>query len=261
MAAIHYEKRGYVVLITMEGDNDLNLGVVGSELHARLADYVEDGGLRCCIVTGAGERAFSAGADLKRAAERGGVAGGGGGASSVWDPSPLTLINGLEIRKPIIAAVNGVAVGAGCMLALACDIRIASDNAQFGIPEIKLGFPSGMGAPQRLPRLIPFGAALEMLLTGDRIDAEQALQWGLVNRVVPQKDLLDSALDLAGRIAANPPLAVRGMKEIAYRSREMSFADGVRMSELLGSIARGTEDAKEGLRAFAEKRPPDFQGR
>ena len=258
MAAIHYEKRGYVVLITMEGDNDLNLGVVGSELHVRLADYVEEGGLRCCIVTGAGERAFSAGADLKRAAERGGVAGGG--ASSVWDPSPLTLINGLEMRKPIIAAVNGAAVGAGCMLALACDIRMASKNAQFGIPEIKLGFPSGMGAPQRLPRLIPFGAALEMLLTGDRISAEQALQWGLVNRVVSQEDLLDSAFDLANRIAANPPLAVRGMKEIAYRSREMSFADGIRMSELVGSIARGTEDAKEGLRAFAEKRPPDFQG-
>ncbi len=257
MAAIHYEKRGHVVLITMEGDNDLNLGVVGPELHARLADYAVDDGMRCCIVTGAGERAFSAGADLKRARERGGV----GTVSSVWDPSPLTLINGLEIRKPIIAAVNGVAVGAGCMLALACDIRIASDNAQFGIPEIKLGFPSGMGAPQRLPRLIPFGAALEMLMTGDRIDAEQALQWGLVNRVVSQEELLDSAFDLASRIAANPPLAVRGMKEIAYRSREMSFADGIRMSELLGSIGRATEDAKEGLRAFAEKRPPDFQGR
>ena len=260
MATVHYEKRDKVILITMEGDNDLNIGMVGAEFHARLADYVDDDELRCCIVTGAGERAFSAGGNLKTAVERGAM-GPVGRTSTVWDPSPLTLINGLDIRKPIIAAVNGAAAGAGCMLALACDIRIASDNAQFSIPEIKLGFPSGMGAPQRLPRLIPFGAAMEMLLTGDRISAEQALQWGLVNRVVPLKDLLDSAFDLANRIAANPPLAVRGMKEIAYRSREMSFADAIRMSELLGSIGRTTEDAKEGLRAFAEKRPPDFQGR
>ena len=100
-----------------------------------------------------------------------------------------------------------------------------------------------------------------MLLTGDRITAEKALQWGLVNRVVPQQDLLDSAFELANRIAANPPLAVRGMKEIVYRSREMSFADGIRMSELLGYIGRNTEDAKEGLRAFVEKRTPEFQGR
>ncbi len=256
MATVHYEKRERVVLLTMEGDNDLNLGMVGAEIHELLADYANDDELRCCIVTGSGERAFSAGANLKNAPE-----GRVGGVRSVWDPSTLTLINGLEIRKPIIAAVNGFAIGAGCMLALACDIRIASENAEFGIPEIKLGFPSGMGAPQRLPRLIPFGAALEMLLTGDRIKADQALQWGLVNRVVPQEELLDAAFDLANRIAANPPLAVRGMKEIAYRSREMSFADGIRMSELLGFIGRNTEDAKEGLHAFAEKRPPDFQGR
>ena len=164
MATVHYEKRDKVVLITMEGDNDLNIGMVGAEFHARLADYVDDDELRCCIVTGAGERAFSAGGNLKAAAERGAM-GPVGRTSTVWDPSPLTLINGLDIRKPTIAAVNGAAAGAGCMLALACDIRIASDNAQFSIPEIKLGFPSGMGAPQRLPRLIPFGAAMEMLLT------------------------------------------------------------------------------------------------
>lgn len=102
---------------------------------------------------------------------------------------------------------------------------------------------------------------MEMLLTGDRISAQQALDWGLVNRVVPQDELMDSAFDLANRIAANPPLAVRAMKELAYRSREMSFADGIRMSELLGHVGRGTEDAKEGLLAFKEKRPPEFQGK
>jgi enoyl-CoA hydratase/carnithine racemase len=230
--------------------------MTGEELHARLAEYADDDELRCCIVTGAGTRAFSAGGNLKRTPED----GADGRARTVWGSTPLTIVTGLEIWKPIIAAVNGYAVGAGCMFALACDIRIASDNAEFGIPEIKLGFPTGMGAAQRLPRLMPFGPALEMLLTGDRITAQQALQWGLVNRVVPQAALMDAALELASRIAVNPPLAVQGLKEMAYRSREMSLADGLRMSALLGHIGRGTEDAQEGRRAFREKRTPEFLG-
>ena len=122
MERVHYEVRDHVVILTMEGDNDLNLGMVSGGLHDRIAEYVQDDDLRCCIVTGAGTRAFSAGGNLKNASASGRV----GGANSVWDPSTLTLINGLDIRKPLIAAVNGFAVGAGCMLALACDIRIAS---------------------------------------------------------------------------------------------------------------------------------------
>ena len=257
MAKLHYDKHGHTVVITMEGDNDLNLGMTTGAMDHRLAEYADDKDLRCCIVTGAGTRAFSAGANLKRAAESGRVSTG----RSVWETPEPTLVNGLTISKPIIAAVNGHAIGAGCMFALACDIRIASENAEFGIPEIKLGFPSGMGAPQRLPRLIPFGLAMEMLLTGDRITAQKALQWGLVNQVVPQSDLMDAALEMANRIAANAPLAVQGLKEIIYRSREMSIDDGLRLSALMGPLARDTEDAREGLKAFSEKRTPDFHGR
>ena len=257
MAKLHYDKHGHTVVITMEGDNDLNLGMTTGEMDERLTEYSEDDDLWCCVVTGAGGRAFSAGANLKTAAERGRV----GSNRSVWETSQPTLVNGLTIWKPIIAAVNGHAIGAGCMFALACDIRIASDNADFGVPEIKLGFPSGMGAPQRLPRLIPFGIAMEMLLTGDQITAQQALQWGLVNRVVPQAELMDAAFDMANRITANAPLAIQGLKEMAYRSREMSIEDGLRLSGLMGALTRETEDAKEGLKAFSEKRPPEFQGR
>ena len=257
MAKVHYEKRDRTVLLTLEGDNDLNIGMISDELHERLNDYNADPDLWCCIVTGHGTRAFSAGGNLQRMASEGGPPMRG----TVWDQSERTIITGAQIWKPLIAAVNGHCVGAGCMFALACDIRIASENAEFGIPEIRYGFPPGMGAPQRLPRTIPFGPAMEMLLTGDRITAQQALQWGLVNRVVPLPQLLDAAFDLAGKITANPPLAVKATKELMYRSRDISIEDGMRMSALFGALGRGTEDAKEGMAAFREKRKPVFYGR
>jgi enoyl-CoA hydratase/carnithine racemase len=256
MAKVHYDKQGRTVVLTMEGDNDLNIGMVGPELYERLADYADDDELWCCVITGAGQRAFSAGANLQRMATS-----GGSGRGSVWDPPAPNVITGLPLWKPLIAAVNGYCIGAGCMLALACDIRIASENAEFGIPEIRYGFPPGMGAPQRLPRTIALGPALEMLLTGDRISAQQALQWALVNRVVPQASLMDSALELANRITANPPLAVRATKELVYRGLDMSVEAGIRMSSLLGTLSRDTEDAREGLQAFKEKRKPEFRGR
>jgi enoyl-CoA hydratase/carnithine racemase len=256
MGKVHYDKQGRTVVLTMEGDNDLNIGMVGPELYEHLADYADDDELWCCVITGAGPRAFSAGGNLQHMA-----ASGGPGRGSVWDPPPPNVITGLPLWKPLIAAVNGYCLGAGCMLALACDIRIASENAEFGIPEIQYGFPPGLGAPQRLPRTIALGPALEMLLTGDRISAQQALQWALVNRVVPQAALMDEALKIANRIAANPPLAVRATKELVYRCLDMSVEDGIRMSSLFGALSRDTEDAREGLQAFKEKRKPEFRGR
>jgi E-phenylitaconyl-CoA hydratase len=252
---IHYERQGRIVLITMQGDNDLNLGCVGQELHERLLEYRDDDELWCAVVTGAGERAFSAGADLKATAARGGF------ADSFWTVRALDLLSGAEFWKPLVAAVNGYALGAGMMLALGCDIRICAENASFGLPEVKYGFPPGMGATLRLPRAMPLGPALEVLLTGDRITAQQAYHWGLVNKVVPPAELAAEALKLAERIAANPPLAVRATKELTLRGFDMTLEQGLRLQNMLSHITRQTEDAKEGPRAFAERRPPQFKGR
>lgn len=254
MPRIHYERQGRVALITLDGDTDLNLGTVNDELHQRLLEYRDDPELWCALITGAGSRAFCAGADLKALA-------GHGFGSTFWDPRPLNLLSGAEFWKPIVAAINGHALGAGMMLALACDIRLASDNATFGLPEVKYGFPPGMGATLRLPRVLALGPAMEMLLTGDRISAEQAGQWQLVNRVLPAEDLMPEALRLAERIAANPPLAVRATKELALRGLEMPIEQGLRLQETISYACRQTEDAKEGPRAFAEKRAPQFKGR
>lgn len=254
MPHIGYERQGRAVLITLEGDTDLNLGTVNQELHERLLEYRDDQDLWCAVITGAGTRAFCAGADLKALA-------GHGFGTSIWDARPLNLLAGVEFWKPIVAAVNGHALGAGMMLALGCDIRIASEGATFGLPEVKYGFPPGMGATLRLPRVLALGPAMEMLLTGDRISAKQAYDWGLVNRVLPASDLMLAAMELAGRITSNPPLGVKATKELAMRGIEVPLEQGLRLQETLSYICRQTEDAKEGPRAFAEKRPPRFKGR
>src|SRR5437660_11208488 len=171
------------------------------------------------------------------------------------------IVTGLELWKPIVAAINGYCLGGALALALACDIRIASENAEFSMPELKLGSPGSLGVPQRLPRTIPLGPAMEMLLTGDRINAQQALQWGLVNRVVPQSELMEAVLAMAQRIVANPPLGVRTTKEAVVRSLEMPFTEGMRLATLLFRSNHGTEDAKEAHRARTEKRKPVFKGK
>ena len=243
-----------VVVFTMQGENDLNLGVIGPELYSHLVEFQADSNLRCAIIRGAGKKAFSAGGDIKQVAA-------GGFNFSFWSPPPRSPLSGEPFWKPLIAAVNGHALGIGMMLALVCDIRIASKTASFGLPEVKYGFPPILGATQRLPRTIAMGPALEMLLTGDSINAEQAERWGFVNRVVEFDDLLPAALSLAKRIAANPPLGVQTSKELALRAQDMPIEQGLRMESMLSHIARQTEDAQEGPRAYAEKRKPVFKGR
>ena len=255
---IHYEKQGRIVVITMEGDNDLNVAVVGEELHERLMDYRDDDDLWCAVITGAGRRAFTVGGNVRNHTAEARAESNDG---SVWRARRPSVQSGFELWKPMVAAISGYCIGAGMMLALACDIRIAAENAEFAIAEVKLGFPPGGGAMQRLPRVVGLGPAMEILLTGDRINAQQAAQWALVNRVVPADELMAEAMKVAERIVANPPLAVRTIKEVVHRSMDMPMEQAMRMGSLFGRITRDTEDAKEGTRAFMEKRKPELTGR
>ena len=163
--------------------------------------------------------------------------------------------------KPFVDAVQGFALGGGCELALCCDLRVAADDAQFGLPEINLGSIPAGGATQRLPRLIGTTRALELLLTGDRLSAQEAHQLGLVNRVVPPGELAATAAELAGKLASKAPLAVRYLRESVYRGLDLSLDEGIRLEAYLGGLLRTTEDRVEGLAAFREKRQPQYKGR
>lgn len=216
----------------------------------------DDPAVRVAIITGAGEKSFTTGADIKS------FLTAPTGLSEMWLTQRDQLLNrGLEVWKPIIAAVNGYCLGGGTTLLLATDIRLASPNATFSLAEVKRGVIPGNGGTQRVLDQLPYPIAMEMLLTGDGIDAATAERWGLVNKVVPQAELLDTAFAYARRIAANAPLAVQAAKELAVRSREMDRVTGLRFEALVNRMLAMTEDAKEGPAAFAAKRVPNFQGR
>jgi E-phenylitaconyl-CoA hydratase len=216
----------------------------------------DDAAIRVAIVTGAGEKAFTTGADIKS------FLTSPPGYDEMWLTQRDQLLNrGLEVWKPVIAAVNGYCLGGGMTLMLATDIRVATETATFGLSEVKRGVVAGNGGTQRTLRQLPHAIAMEMLLTGDPIDAATAARWGLVNRVVPRAELMDTARDYARRIAANAPLAVQASKELALKSRDVDLATGLRMEAMFNRMLMATEDAKEGPAAFAEKRSPQFRGR
>jgi enoyl-CoA hydratase len=217
---------------------------------------LEAEGPRAIIVTGAGERSFVAGADISAMSQMDPMEAKrfseiGHAAMALLDRSPV----------PTIAAVNGYALGGGCEVAIACDIRVAAENATFGFPEVTLGILPGMGGTQRLPRLVGPALAKELIFTGRRIGAEEAHEMGLVNRVVPQGEALNVAREVAAEIAKNGPLAVRHAKAAANRSTDVDLVSGLEYEADQFALLFSTEDAREGMGAFVAKRKPEFGGR
>jgi E-phenylitaconyl-CoA hydratase len=256
--AIGFELDGGVALITIDRPERLN--ALDAE-HYRLLSEAwvrvrDDGEIRAAVVTGAGERSFSVGADLKSfitAPDE---------LSQFWLTQRDQLLNrGLEVWKPVVAAVNGYCLGGGMTLLLGTDLRVAAEHASFGLSEVKRGVIPGNGGSQRVLSQLPRAIAMELLLTGDPIDAGTAARWGLVNRVVPVAEVVEEALALARRIAANAPLAVQAAKELAVRSADMDLASGLRFEQTILRLLQFSADAKEGPAAFAEKREPRFEGR
>jgi enoyl-CoA hydratase/carnithine racemase len=253
-----YEKKGPIAYVTISRPkmlNALNRATI-AELQAAFEDARDDSGVHGVILTGAGERAFAAGADIAEIANNTPVEAEEGTrrGQAVTD-----LIENL--RKPVVAAVNGFALGGGCELAMACTIRIAAESAKFGQPEVKLGVMPGYGGTQRLPRLVGRGRALKLILSGDVIDASEAYRIGLVDELVPAASLIESSETTLRKIIANAPLSVKYALEAVNKGLETSVAEGLIIEASLFAICASTDDKKEGTSAFLEKRAPKFQGK
>jgi E-phenylitaconyl-CoA hydratase len=256
-ALVRYERDGHIATITYNRPEVLNAinGALRADLNAAWEEFRDDEDAWVGVVTGAG-RAFCVGADLQDGA---GAAGSWPG--SFWEiPTVNSFESGLEVWKPTIAAVNGYCLGYGLTLVAACDFVLAADDAQFGMPEVRLGVPTVVGA-MRLPTRLAMQDALELLLTGDRIDATKAAEIGLALRVVPREQLLDEAHALAERLCQGAPLAVRAVNELAHRGPHLPWQDAVRMGEAMRRLVAATDDAKEGMTAAAERRSPRWTGR
>ena len=222
-------------------------------LEQMLTEVAADPAIRAVVLTGAGERAFAAGADIREMAA---LSPEGGLAFGRLGHAVTRAVEALS--QPVVAAVNGFALGGGCELAIACDIRIASENAVFAQPEVSLGIPPGWGGSQRLPRLVGPGMAAEMILTGRRVAAAEALRIGLVNRVVPLPDLMPAAAELAATIAANGPVAVRAAKRLMALAFDGDPVVGLETECAVFGSVFGTPEQREGMGAFVEKRKPSF---
>src|SRR3954466_10835544 len=253
--SILVEQRGAVTLITLNRPkalNALNTGVL-AELIDAFAAFDADESQRCAVLTGS-EKAFAAGADIKEMADQGFASMYGSNFFQGWEKVTAT-------RKPWLAAVAGYALGGGCEVAMMADFIIAADTAKFGQPEIKLGVTPGMGGSQRMAHAVGKAKAMEMCLTGRMMGAEEAERSGLVAKVVPAAELLDEALKTAGAIAAMPPLAAIAVKEMVNAAFEIPLSQGIRFERRLFHGLFGTEDQKEGMAAFVEKRPANWKGR
>jgi enoyl-CoA hydratase/carnithine racemase len=255
--SIDYKKEGKVAIFTINSPETLNAFSpdAARELSKALMDFRDDEGLWVGIITGAGEKAFCAGADIKTM-----LPFYKDNMFTGWK-KPASIYRGLELWKPVIAAVNGLCLGGGLEIALACDFRIAAEKAIFGLPEPKLGVVPGMGGTQRLPRLIPFGKAAEMMFTGDTIDAQEAYRVGLVNKVVPLPELMPTTMKIAEKICQASPIAVRAIKQSMYQGISVGLEEGLQIEAFLLSYAFNSEDFNEGIKAFMEKRKPDFKAK
>jgi enoyl-CoA hydratase len=258
LANVQYEKKGSVAYVAVNRPKVLNAlnTPTWTDLQAAFEDAKADASVRGVILTGAGDKAFIAGADISELAD---VDAYGAEESSRFGQSVLDFIENLG--KPVIAAINGFALGGGCETAMACTMRIAAEHARFGQPEVKLGLLPGGGGTQRLPRLVGKGRALQLILTGETISAQEAHRIGLVNEVVSAAGLINRAETILKQIMANAPIAVKFSLEAANKGLETSQSEGLALEASYFGICAATEDKKEGTSAFLERRAPKFRGR
>lgn len=254
-----YEVDDHVATVTLNRPDKLN--AMDPETYAALSEawlrIRDDSEIWVGIVTGAGDRAFTAGADLEETITPGEL-----GWDDFWKTQDEMILNsGLEVWKPIIAAVDGYCLAGGMTMLLATDIRVAGADAQFGLSEVKRGILPGNGGTQRTIRQLPYPIAMELLLTGDHVGAEEAHRWGLVNEVVEAGESMATAREYADRLVSSAPLAVQAIKELAVRGRNMSLPDGIRLEESFSRHLFETEDALEGVEAFREDREPEWQAK
>lgn len=255
---IHYEKQNSIAYITVDRPkvlNALNMATM-EELRIAFTAAKADADVRLVIFTGAGEKAFIAGADISELNKQNPV------EAKEYTHRGQAVLDLIEnLGKPVIACVNGFALGGGCEIAMACTMRLASDNAKFGQPEVKLGLIPGYGGTQRLPRLVGKGLAMQLVLAGEMITAQEAHRIGLVNEVVAPGDLIPRAEAIAQKIIANAPLAVQYAMEAVNKGMEMTLAEGLYLEAALFGLTCATEDKNEGTKAFLEKRQAQFKGK
>ncbi|MDD5191016.1 MAG: enoyl-CoA hydratase-related protein [Dehalococcoidales bacterium] len=253
MAAVEYVKQGRIAIITINRPEAMNAinNDVHREFRGALIDFNKDDNLWVAILTGAGDRAFCAGADIKE-----------------FKPGPLEtsrpageFISGDAVKKPIIAAIHGYCLGGGEEIALECDLRIAADDSKFGQPEVNVGYLAAGGGTQRLPRFIPRAVAMDILMTGRLLNAEEALRWGLVSRVVPREKLMEAAMEMAKAIVARSPLSESCTKRAVLEGFNLNMPEAMQVEKKYANITRASEDFVEGPKAFVEKRPPQWKGK